>query len=149
MNKTLSLRPICKDDWKTLLEWRNNPSTYKNYHTSQPVNESEHKEYISRLINDSNRSQYIIEYNGIAAGTIREEIINDREIRLSYTINPLFRGKKIGQLMMGLYLVDRMGIFICEIKEQNIASVRMIEKFGFKLTSKEKNFNTYKLNRLD
>lgn len=40
MNKTLSLRQTCKDDWKTLSEWRNSPSTYENYHTSQPVNET-------------------------------------------------------------------------------------------------------------
>ena len=68
------------------------------------------------------------------------------ELELSYTISPMYRGKKIGQIMMSLYLIDTEGSFLCKVKEENISSIKMIEKLGFKLFNKEKRVNFYKLN---
>ena len=148
MRKYFNLREVTKSDWKVLLEWRNDKITRQNSFNSDLVSVSEHKEYIKNTITNPNRAQFILEYNEIPVGTIREDRLGgEDEFKLSYTISPMYRGKKIGQIMMNLYLIERKGSFLCEVKEENIPSIKMIEKLGFKLFNTEKKVNLYKLNQ--
>ena len=147
MRKSFNLREVTKSDWKVLLEWRNDKITRQNSFNSDLVSVSEHKEYIKNTITNPNRTLFILEYNEIPVGTIREDRLKRDELELSYTISPMYRGKKIGQIMMSLYLIERKGSFLCEVKEENIPSIKMIEKLGFKLFNTEKRVNFYKLNQ--
>ena len=147
MRKNVNLREITQSDWKVLLEWRNNKNTRQNSFNSDLISESEHKEFIKNTITNTNRTQFILEYNEIPVGSIREDKLGKDEFELSYTISPMYRGKKIGQIMMSLYLIERKGSFLCEVKEENISSIKMIEKLGFKLFNTEKRVNFYKLNQ--
>ena len=146
MRKSFNLREVTKSDWKVLLEWRNDKITRQNSFNSDLVSVSEHKEYIKNTIANPNRKLFVLEYNDIPVGTIREDRLENDELELSYTISPMYRGKRIGQIMMSLYLIDTEGSFLCEVKEENISSIKMIEKLGFKLFNKEKRVNFYKLN---
>jgi RimJ/RimL family protein N-acetyltransferase len=146
MRKSFNLREVTQSDWKVLLEWRNEKITRQNSFNSDLVSLSEHKEYIKNTIANPNRKLFVLEYNDIPVGTIREDRLENDELELSYTISPMYRGKKIGQIMMSLYLIDTEGSFLCEVKEENISSIKMIEKLGFKLFNKEKRVNFYKLN---
>ena len=148
MRKFFNLREVKKSDWEVLLEWRNDKITRQNFFNSDLVSVSEHKEYIKNTIINPNRTLYILEYNEIPVGTIREDRLEKDELELSYTISPMYRGKKIGQIMMSLYLIERKGSFLCEVKEENIPSIKMIEKLGFKLFNTEKRVNHYKLNQI-
>ncbi|MBT7622946.1 MAG: GNAT family N-acetyltransferase [Flavobacteriaceae bacterium] len=147
MRKSFNLREVKKSDWKVLLKWRNDNITRQNFFNSDLISVSEHKEYIKNTINNPNRTQFILEYNEIPVGTIREDRLDKGEFELSYTISPMYRGKKIGQIIMSLYLIERKGSFLCEVKEENIPSIKMIEKLGFKLFNTEKKVNLYKLNQ--
>ena len=145
MTKSFNLREVKKSDWEILLEWRNNKITRQNSFNSDLVSVSEHKEYIKNTITNPNRILFILEYNEIPVGTIREDRLDKDEFELSYTISPMYRGKKIGQIMMSLYLIERKGSFLCEIKEENVPSIKMIEKLDFKLFNTENRVNFYKL----
>ena len=147
MRKSFNLREVTKSDWRVLLEWRNDKITRQNFFNSDLVSVSEHKEYIKNTITNSNRTVFILEYNEIPVGTIREDRLEKDEFELSYTISPMYRGKKIGQIMMSLYLIERKGSFLCEVNEENVPSIKMIEKLGFKLFNTEKRVNFYKLNQ--
>ena len=147
MRKSFNLREVTKSDWKVLLEWRNDKITRQNFISSDLVSVSEHKEYIKNTITNPNRAQFILEYNEIPVGTIREDRLEKDELELSYTISPMYRRKKIGQIMMSLYLIERGGSFLCEVKEENVPSIKMIEKLGFKFFKTEKGVNFYKLNQ--
>ena len=147
MRKSFNLREVKKSDWKILLEWRNDKITSQNSFNSDLVSVSEHKEYINNTITNLNRTLFILEYNEIPVGTIREDRLEKDELELSYTISPMYRGKKIGQIMMSLYLIERKGSFLCEVNEENVPSIKMIEKLGFKLFNTEKRVNFYKLNQ--
>ena len=94
-----------------------------------------------------NRKILILEYNDIPVGTIREDRLDKEEFELSYTIGPIYRGRNFGQIMMSLYLIERKGTFLCEVKEDNAPSIKMIEQLGFKLFNTEKRVNFYKLNQ--
>jgi len=147
MRKFFNLREITQSDWKVLLEWRNDKNTRQNSFNSDLISVSEHKEFIKNTITNTNRTQFILEYNEIPVGTIREDKLGKDEFELSYTISPVHRGKKIGQIMMSLYLIERSGSFLCEVKEENVPSIKMIEKLGFKFFKTEKGLNFYKLNQ--
>ena len=147
MRKSFILREVTKSDWRVLLEWRNDKITRQNFFNSDLVSVSEHKEYIKNTITNPNRTLFILEYNEIPVGTIREDRLDKGEFELSYTISPMYRGKKIGQIMMSLYLIERKGSFLCEVNEENVPSIKMIEKLGFKLFNNEKKVNFYKLNK--
>jgi RimJ/RimL family protein N-acetyltransferase len=146
MEKSFKLRKVTKSDWKILLEWRNDKITRQNFFNSELVSINEHKEHISHTITNPNRKLFILEYNEIPVGTIREDKLErGGEFELSYTISPMYRGKKIGQIMISLYLIERKGTFLCEVKEENIPSIKMIEKLGFKLFKTENRVNFYEL----
>ena len=147
MRKFFNLREITQSDWKVLLEWRNDKNTRQNSFNSDLISVSEHKEFIKNTITNTNRTQFILEYNEIPVGTIREDKLGKDEFELSYTISPMYRGKKIGQIMMSLYLIERKGSFLCEVKEENVPSIKMIEKLGFKLFKSVKRVKSYKLNQ--
>ena len=149
MRKYFNLREVKKSDWKILLEWRNDKITRQNSFNSELVSESEHREYIKNAIASSDRKLFILEYNGILVGTIREDRLEQDEYELSYTISPVYRGKRIGQIMINLYLIDQRGSFICEVKEENMSSIKMIEKLGFKIFKVNKGVNFYKLKKID
>ena len=147
MRKSFNLREVKKSDWKVLLEWRNDKITRYNSFNSDLVSVSEHKEYIENTITKPNRTIFILEYNEIPVGTIREDRLDKDELELSYIISPMYRGKKIGQIMMSLYLIERKGSFLCEVKEENVPSIKMIGKLGFKLFKTENRVNFYNLNQ--
>ena len=147
MRKSFNLREVKKSDWKVLLKWRNDNITRQNFFNSDLISVSEHKEYIKNTITNPNRTLFILEYNKIPVGTIREDRLDKDEFELSYIISPMYRGKKIGQIMMSLYLIERKGSFLCEVNEENVPSIKMIEKLGFKLFNTEKRVNFYKLNQ--
>ena len=111
------------------------------------ISVGEHKEFIKNTITNTNRTQFILEYNEIPVGSIREDKLGKDEFELSYTISPMYRGKKIGQIMMSLYLIELKGSFLCEVTEENVPSIKMIEKLGFKFIKNEKGVNFYKLNQ--
>ena len=147
MRKSLNLREVTKSDWKVLLEWRNDKITRQNSFNSELISINKHKEYIKNTITNPNRTLFILEYNEIPVGTIKEDRLEKDELELSYTISPMYRGKKIGQIMMSLYLIERKGSFLCKVNEENVPSIKMIEKLGFKLFNTEKRVNFYKLNQ--
>ena len=148
MNKALHLRKITLGDSEVLLNWRNDSVTRRNSHTPSSVDVDEHQAYLNKTINSSQRSQFILEYNGVPVGTISEDKWGDQEFKLSYTVSPSFRGKKIGQIMMNIYLLERIGIFFCEIKEENTPSIKMVKNLGFKFFSNKDGLDLYQLNRL-
>lgn len=143
--KKFVLRKINLNDLNMLLNWRNDELTRNNSKNSDYVEINEHKKFIKEILSSPTRTQYILEYNNIPVGTIREDYIDENKFELSYTINPDFRGNKIGQLLMQVYLIDRRGQFFCDVKNSNIPSIKMIEKLGFELFSQTQNVNTYKL----
>ena len=147
MSKSFNLREVKKNDWNVLLEWRNDKITRQNSFNPNLITVNEHKKYIKNTITSPNRNIFILEYNEIPVGTIREDRLESDVLELSYTISPKYRGKKIGQVMMSMYLSGRKGSFLCRVNEENTPSIKMIEKLSFKFFYEEKGINFYKLNQ--
>ena len=128
-----NLKIIDYSDYPILFEWANDPITRKNSFNSDKIKIQDHKEYVKGLLEDKNIKQYIFYINNKPTGTIKEKKLSNNEIELSYTISPKDRNKKIGSKMMMKYLEDRKGNFLCKIKQNNLPSIKMVERCGFKL----------------
>jgi len=147
VEKYFKLRDVIDSDSDFLLEWRNDNITRQNSFNSEVISINVHKEYINNILINSDRNLYILEYNEIPVGTLREDRIEKDIFELSYTISPMHRGKKIGQIMMSLYLIEKKGSYLCRVNEENLPSIKMINKLGFKLFKTENRINIYKINQ--
>lgn len=125
------LRPVVFEDWELLLEWRNDPITRENSINSNPVEEKSHKEWLTKSLTSPTRELYILEDNSTPVGTIRSDQHGDDTYILSWTISPNHRGKGYGTKMLNIFLQDKSGTYLAEIFEDNISSIKMVEKNGF------------------
>jgi RimJ/RimL family protein N-acetyltransferase len=132
------LRKVTFEDWKILLDWRNNLETRKNSHNMEIVGEENHKKWLVSILANENRQLFIALDNEIPVGTVRADFDKqNNEYELSWTISPDFRGKGIGKIMVKL-LADKLQAKIrAEIKNGNIASVRIAEYAGMTFKKEE------------
>ena len=125
------IKKIEREDWDDLLIWRNDELTRKMSINSEIIEKDKHHFYMGEMLQNDNREQFIFLHYKNKIGTIRIDKLNDGFEQFSYTINPLYRGKGYGGLMMRLYLFDKVGKYRCEIKPENIESIKMLEKNRF------------------
>jgi RimJ/RimL family protein N-acetyltransferase len=129
------LRPVIFEDWRILLDWRNDPITRENSITTDPVEEKTHIIWLLNSLKNPNRELYILEDNSAPVGTIRSDKGENNKYILSWTISPEHRGKGYGTKMLETFLEGRSGEYLAEIYEHNTSSIRMVEKNGFSLMS--------------
>jgi RimJ/RimL family protein N-acetyltransferase len=127
----MKLRKAIFDDWKILLDWRNDPITRENSFETGEVSEQTHKIWFDKSLSNSNREIYILEDNLIPLGSIRSDMVNPDKYILSWNIDPNQRGKGYGTKILEIYLQDKTGKFIAKIKPENISSIKMVQKNGF------------------
>jgi len=132
-------------DSDALLSWRNDIVTRNNSFNSEISSLKTHKTYLQNAMSSLTRKIFILEYSGVRVGAIREDKIKEGEFKLTYTVDPMYRGKRVGQMMISIYLKDRKGFFICAAKDSNTPSIKMIEKMNFKLFDSEEGVNLYRL----
>ena len=133
----MKLREAIFSDWKILLEWRNDPLTRKNSFTQEVVQEEKHKLWFKTVLLSEEKKIFILENESCEPlGTIRSDKIDSESYLLSWTISPHFRKKGYGNLILNLFLQNRRGIFTAEIKPENIYSIKMALKNGFKKINK-------------
>lgn len=142
----INLREITYKDSDLLLEWHNDEGTRRYSFDHSEVDKSLHSKYITNIIEDAERTQYLLEVDGIPVGTIKDKLLKNC-IELSYTVSPHHRGMKISTLLMTCYLHNRNGKFLCKIDERNIPSIKMVERCGYKLDSVLNGICHYSLNR--
>ena len=126
------LREAKFEDWEILLEWRNDPISRMNSFDQNIIDEETHKDWLFKSLRFRSRKIYILEdsING-PLGTIRCDTNPDNTKTLSWNINPKERGKGYGTLILEMFLEDSAGEFLAEIKDSNIASIKLAEKNGF------------------
>lgn len=125
------LRKATYDDWKILLDWRNDPLTRNNSFKQDKISEQTHKVWFTNSLSNIDREIYILENNLIPVGSIRSDKNSANEYILSWNIAPDQRGKGYGTKILEMFLQNKIGKFIAEIKPENIASIKMVQNNGF------------------
>lgn len=137
------LRKATFNDWEILFNWRNDFITRKNSINQNKITKSNHKLWLSDSLMNEYREIYILEKNMIPVGTIRTDHIDINKYILSWNISPEHRGKGLGNMILELYLKNRKGEFLAEIKSSNIASIKIVEKNKFQLLNTKNDILTF------
>jgi RimJ/RimL family protein N-acetyltransferase len=127
----MQLRKSTYNDWKILLDWRNDPITRENSFETGEVSEQTHKLWFNDSLLNPYREIYILENNNIPIGSIRSDNVSTNQYVLSWSITSNQRGNGYGTKILELFLKGKTGNFIAEIKPENIASIKMVQKNGF------------------
>lgn len=135
------LRPARAEDTQLLLEWRNDPVTVRNSMTRSEVNEKVHREWMEKILKDSDRKLFILEIEGKPAGQLRLDKIADSTAEISYGLGEDFRGRGYGRLLIeeAEKLAAALGVdrLQAEVLPHNEASCRIFKKQGFQEEKKE------------
>jgi hypothetical protein len=71
----MTLRPARNEDWKILLQWRNDEDTRRNSHNMDEVSADNHKKWLHSVLNNPNRKLFVA-VDKIPVGTIRADFDN-------------------------------------------------------------------------
>lgn len=123
------IRKATSEDALDVLAWRNDPLTRAMSRVQDVVEEASHGAWFSKAINDPRRTVLIGELDEQKIGMVRFDHGDETEI--SININPSFRGRGLGYQLLCAALAYVGGPIVAEIRDDNIASLRLFERAGF------------------
>jgi len=130
MTLDIKLRLATKNDSNLLLSWRNDPVTVNSSINTNPISQEEHNLWLSNVLLNSDIRLYIIEYNGLPAGNLRQQREHNNLI-VSWTTAPEFRGLGIATAALtALMNTNPSAALVAKIKVNNYASIKVAEKAG-------------------
>lgn len=137
----LHLRDAEFNDWEELLRWRNDDSTREFSKTKDPVDERDHKAWLSNVLDSPDHLLFIVETDDKKepVGMVRFDRIRtaESEFRVSINLDPSMRGQGLGgrALGMGIRNFDDLSpdccTIIADIDPQNVASAKIFLANGF------------------
>ncbi len=126
------LRPAKISDAELLYNWRNDPLTRQFSHHQEEIDFNAHYAWLKNSLHNENRKIHIVYIDIEPVGTVREDF-SDGITELSWTVNPDFRGKGIGEAMVSFVANRIKNPIKAEVKESNTASKRIAEACGMRL----------------
>ena len=138
LNSEPKFRKVNSFDLQKTYSWINEPSIRKHSFNQKTVVLKDHAAWFFNTLEDPDREYYILEVNGVAAGSIRFDFEKEQIAKINYLLDPNFTGKGLGT-----YLLEEGVTFLKlnrpEVEKvygwvlpENIASVKIFEKLGYK-----------------
>lgn len=133
-----TLRFASIEDIDVTFRWVNNPEVRSFSYSRELVTFEAHKKWFSSKIEDENCVYYILELQNEKIGSIRFDIDNDENAKISYLIDPTFFGQGFGKKILekGVEKIKHSGKDIFKVygyvQSENIASIRIFESLNFK-----------------
>lgn len=145
----MKFRAVNLTDTGSLFEWRNSPAIWRYYLNPRAVSADEHEKWFNSIISHPTKKIYIALVEDQPAGYIRFDVISPSIIELSWCLAQKFHGKGLGKRLLREGLKANPFPQIKQINaiihNDNLASVKIAESNGFKLTEKSEPFSTYQL----
>jgi RimJ/RimL family protein N-acetyltransferase len=132
----IALRQAHINDLETVLNWRNEPSTYPWMGTPRPLTMEEHAPWFKRAIKDPDCLFLIIECDGKPVGQLRYQR-KDTDLEVSLNITGDMHGKGIASraFAMGNDSVKKAGLakrIFAHVQIDNMGSIGALKKAGYK-----------------
>jgi RimJ/RimL family protein N-acetyltransferase len=128
----MNLRKATSEDWRILLDWRNDPVTLKNFLDRKEISEQTYKLWFNDSLLNSRREIHILEDNSIPVGTIMSDNKDNDLYHISFIVSPDHRNKGYGNKILDIFLNKRKGKFLIEINSDNKPSIKIVKNNGFK-----------------
>ena len=128
------IRQADANDVSTYFEWVNDIAVRRQSFKSETVLWENHQKWFQQKLNDQNCLMLVMEADEYPVGQIRFDI-EDGVAHIDYSLDKNMRGRKLGEILVreGLNIASkyRNVIFQAEVKQQNIASIKVFLKLGF------------------
>lgn len=135
----LTFRNANIEDARLLFDWRNDPTTRLNSHSTAELVFDSHVSWLKATLDNSMRRLFITEQDGQPVGTVRVDQEADGSVELSWTVAPEARGRGIASRMVQL-AVDEVLVSCsvrAEVKTGNEASIKVAKAAGMQVTKQD------------
>ena len=146
----LVLRGIEETDTDSIVEWRSNPQVYCYFRSPHKITDREHLEwYYHNYLEDDNKFNWVcIEKKTNKKVGLFALKKSGKKTEISYLLAPDaqhkgFATEVLQKLIDYAYEKLQSEYVYAEIHKDNLSSVNLVERLGFKLISEENNFQTY------
>jgi RimJ/RimL family protein N-acetyltransferase len=129
----LLLRQAQISDSRKIFDLRNHPQVRRCSHNINKIDFDAHQDWFKKALSDKSKHILIAQRKEDFIGMVRFDLI-DNDYLLSWNISPQFQGRGFGKSMLSIASKTINGNFKAEIKKNNIASIRVAEYIGMKLT---------------
>ncbi len=133
----IKVRPANPDDEMLLFRWANDELVRQNAFESMPISQSSHHAWFSSRINSNATCRIFIgeDEDGVVLGQVRFER-SGSIWEIDYSIDMVFRGRKLGGLILNLALQKIRqefpnSSFVGQVKKENTPSSKVFQKLGF------------------
>ena len=132
----LRLRPMAVSDAALLFGWVNEPEVRRQSLKREPVGWADHVAWFSSRPGSARCHIFILETPaGLPVGQIRFDLLDGGQVRLSYLLDPLVRGRRWAARLvtLGIEELGKRGCFEirAEVRVENAASRRVFERLEF------------------
>lgn len=132
---TLTLRPVKKKDYETILEWRNDPDVRINSLTQHIISIDEHIEYWNYFLKNESNFAFIAIHDNSDIGVLKLKNIDNATYEIDIFLSKSYRNRGLGSQVLKIAkdVALKKGIkkLIAKIKYDNEASKKAFEKVGF------------------
>jgi len=152
-SERLLYKGISEQDTDFLVRWRSNPDFYQYFRSSTPITKENHLEWYKKTyLNDFSRFDFILidKQSENKIGYVGVSKVNDEDnsFEISYLIGEIEfqrRGLACESIikMIDIMLKEGYSTIYAEIHKENIASIKTIQKMGFKIFSNQDDFIKY------
>ncbi|WP_337187550.1 GNAT family N-acetyltransferase [Phenylobacterium sp.] len=143
---TVAVRRATAADAMDVLAWRNDPLTRAMSRDTGEVGEAAHRAWFATALADPRRTLLIGEADGAKVGMVRFDRGPDPEGETEVSINlaPGQRGRGLSRPLLLAALAEVDGEVWAEVREANLASVRLFEGAGFELQGRRDGVRRYR-----
>jgi RimJ/RimL family protein N-acetyltransferase len=149
----VALRPCALEDSALLLDWRNSLEVESIYQVSKVTSPASHIAWLrQRLLRLENEPFWIIIVDNEPAGYIRLDSTASlaKSVVVSIFVFHKYRGLGVGQQGLEMTIASFRKDFeytpiFARVHMDNLASIKLFQKSGFKMESKLGEFHNYKL----
>lgn len=135
-NNYITLRNANESDIDITHEWVNNPIIREFSFDRSIISKKDHTNWFKMKLNSDRCKYYILEVNGVRAGSIRFDIENTKA-KINYLIDPDFMGKGLGTIILSKGIkslkdeMPKLNSVYGLVFESNQASKRIFNKLNF------------------
>ena len=132
---TLTLRPVKKKDYETILEWRNDSDVRINSLTQHIISIDEHIEYWNDFLKNETNFAFIAIHDNNDIGVLKLKNIDKATYEIDIFLSKSYRNRGLGSQVLKIAkdVALKKGIkkLVAKIKYDNEASKKAFEKVGF------------------
>jgi RimJ/RimL family protein N-acetyltransferase len=132
--QALHVRPARAEDVYTYFEWANDPDVRRHSLSPEPIAFETHRNWFRAKLSAPDSHLLLLAAGDLPVGQIRFDREDD-QLRIDYSVDPLFRGRGWGTHLVSLGM-SALGerpptVFRAEVKRDNSASAAVFLKLGF------------------